>query len=165
MRRIFCDQRGLPTRVWYNRPALSGSSGMNTNHEGFFRFCTDPVKATKNMLFAIEPYWWCPHGLALVGTHGDGVKWTCGLGLLATRPPRARDAHAVANNTANARRGAIGGDRGALLPPPPCVVYSAGSSGDTKFEAELRARTACEIHIFDPHGSASGYAQNDWSGA
>lgn len=107
------------------------------------------VKRTGNMWFTFEPYWWCPWGTGLYGHHGDGVKWTCGVALLAERPARE-----VYNALQPAEKAGS---------PPPCVVYSAGSAGNSQFEDDLRSSTACEIHIFDPDGSVMSYASNDWT--
>lgn len=38
-----------------------------------------------------------------------------------------------------------------------CLVYSVGSAGDARFEADVVKRYGCEVHTFDPTGDTAEY--------
>jgi hypothetical protein len=67
-----------------------------------------------------EPDFVCPRERR-IGKLGDGGKWICDPDRLLSRKERG-------NN---------------------CLVYSVGSNGDASFEAAVRDRIGCEIHVFD----------------
>ncbi|PQE05374.1 major facilitator superfamily domain-containing 5 protein [Rutstroemia sp. NJR-2017a BVV2] len=71
----------------------------------------------------VTPSYGCPWEMERIGRVGEGGWWVCGLSRLASSKGKKQS----------------------------CVVYSFGIGNDSSFEAELLARTDCEIWGYDPH--------------
>jgi hypothetical protein len=72
-----------------------------------------------------EPDFVCPRERR-IGKLGDGGKWICDPDRLVSR-----------------------NERGGTTNNKNCLVYSVGSNGDASFEAAVRDKIGCEIHVFD----------------
>jgi len=66
------------------------------------------------------PAYNCPFDLTRVGGEGDGGKWLCGL-------------EKILKNKSSS-----------------CVIYSFGVANESTFEAEILAKTSCNVFAYDP---------------